>query len=164
LFNVYWNRFGCEPYDFIGDKEVIGKKAGQCAIERMADMKYRISKNLPIDVGHLQPIKLAYEMGKSCLKDSLKYNPFVSNFRIHYKDLIKDHPYIHDLIQLRFGIGEYPFEFEDKIIQLRMESMIRKNPILYLNNKNKTKKNKNIKNHNKKENTKNNHKNILTYM
>jgi hypothetical protein len=159
LFNVYWNRFGCLPYDFVGDREENGKKAGQCAIERMAEIKNRILKNLPIDASHLQPIKLAYEMGKVCLKDTLKYNTFIAQFRTHYEDLIKDRPDVHNLFQTHYGIDAYPLNIEQTNIKTRINSKITPSIQLYV----KSSTNKTYKNTNKSKNTaKKNKKNVLT--
>lgn len=106
---VYWNHFGCLERDNIEEKENRGKNAEQCAIERMADMKELITRGDTIDIKHIHPIKLAYDLGKECLRPTSRYALFTNKFKTYYKDLIKGHPEIHNLFQSHFATtNEYP--------------------------------------------------------
>jgi hypothetical protein len=125
LFDSYWNHFGCSPYDFIADRESNGENAGQCVIERMAEAKKLLSKNVKIDADHIYPIKLAYELGRTCLKNTLKYNLFNEIIQKQYKDLIKEHPDVHNLFQTQLGVGEFPLEIYSKDIQTLIESKLK---------------------------------------
>jgi hypothetical protein len=113
-----------------------GKDAGQCATERMAAMKQIALKDDATDndhINHINPIKIAYDMGKNCLKNTLLYNSYINKFKKYYKELIAVKPELHNLFQKTLNVeSEYPLEVNAENIK-EVET---KNPIVYQNNKN----------------------------
>lgn len=126
-FNAYWSHFGCFPHSNRIDRERKGKDAMQCAAERLADGKNVLLRKEPFDINHVYPIKLAYDMGKVCLKDTLYYDSYVEKFRNYYTELIQGHPDVHNLFQSKYGIGDYPLDHDFKEIQNGIEWKINQN-------------------------------------
>jgi hypothetical protein len=98
----------------------------------MADMKYTKGK---IDIGHIQPIKLAYEFGKDCLQklDSTMVKYYDERFRDRYIQLIGNRNNIRNIFTKRFADVEFPLaiknqKFEENLKRLNSAT---KNPIIY---------------------------------
>ena len=132
IVDNYYKYFGCDSYNDRETQEMRGKNARQCATERMAETKQRILRGLNVDSGHIHPIKIAYDMGKNCLKNTLLYNSYINKFKKYYKELIAVKPELHDLFQTTLKVeGEYPLEINKENIK----EVKTNNPILYQNNK-----------------------------
>jgi hypothetical protein len=159
LNQIYWNHFGCIPYDFIGDKEEKGKNAFQCASERMAHMKKLLKNNSSVDSKHIHPIKLAYDMGKTCFKNTLWYNQYVEKFKKYYDEMIRAYPETIPLFQTDAGTSNYPLEMEKKSIKNFINSKIKSDNTTN-KHKNKTK-NNSKQSSNKRNKTK---KNVITHV
>ena len=136
IVDNYYKYFGCDSYNHRETQEMRGKDAGQCAAERMAETKQRILRGLNVDGGHINPIKIAYDMGKNCLKNTLLYNSYINKFKKYYKELIAVKPELHDLFQTALGEGEYPLEVNKENTKEAKE-VKSNNPIEYQNNKTK---------------------------
>jgi hypothetical protein len=133
IVDNYYKHFNCDSYNHREIQEMRGKDAGQCAAERMSDTKQRILRGLKVDIGHIHPIKIAYDMGKNCLKNTLLYNSYINKFKKYYKELIAVKPELHYIFQTALKVeGEYPLELNTENIT-EVET---KNPIVYQNNKN----------------------------
>jgi hypothetical protein len=65
---IYWNAFGCTPTESVNQRFQKALAAKTCASERMAEMHHLLETGKPNDKGHVYPIKLAYGIGKKCLK------------------------------------------------------------------------------------------------
>jgi hypothetical protein len=148
----YWKHFGCDSYNNRETQEMRGKDAGQCAAERMADMKHIISENMDKYRKHIPPIKVAYDMGKNCLKNTLFYNSYTNQFKKYYKELIAVKPELHYIFQTKLGMGEYPLE----VIAENIKEVETNNPIVYQNNKTKQTNTQKLNNKHKRTNKQNN--------
>lgn len=88
----YWEKFGCRSNFPTQDLHHRAELAGQCASERMANMRYI---NPAPNKGHVYAIQLAHGLGRQCLsfsKNNNKLPAWNAKFDRYYNELIQGKP------------------------------------------------------------------------
>jgi hypothetical protein len=129
-------------------------------------MKKLLKNNRVVDGKHIYPIKLAYDMGKTCLQNTLLGDAYIKKFKNYYNEITKAYPQTIPLFQTDVDISNYPLEMNKKSIKNFINSKLKTNPFITVNKNNSKQASKQtpISNHNK---TKKNNKtktNILTHI